>query len=137
MGFRQAYLSQHLMCLADNLMAKAQIKIVGALIACSEGLRDDWRNVSCWVAGVLKETYGDQISLKYFDLFEEGKPDLPKDAVLPIIILNDKVISMGGKISIPLIKKRTERNGHRINKSIFPSDIISILYFEDGEPWKN
>ncbi len=81
------------------------------MIACSEGLRDDWRNVSEWAAGLLNDAYGDQVSLQYFDLFDEGKPDLPKDAVLPVVMLNNKVISMGGKISITLIKKELEEIG--------------------------
>jgi len=92
-------------------MSKALIQIIGSLIACSEGVRDDWRKVTKWLEGNLKTLYGDQVEVEYFDLFDANGPKLPKDARLPVVMINSEVICMGEKISIPLIKKNLESLG--------------------------
>ncbi|HUV16582.1 MAG TPA: hypothetical protein VMW28_08490 [Pelolinea sp.] len=92
-------------------MSKVSIQITGSLIACSEGVRDDWRNITNWLKGKLKILYGDQVEVEYFDLFDNNRPELPKDAKLPVILINNEVISMGEKISIPLIKTKLKTLG--------------------------
>ncbi|MBW6474356.1 MAG: hypothetical protein K0B14_14620 [Anaerolineaceae bacterium] len=83
-----------------------EVKIVGTLVACSEGMVDNWREVARWVSDQLKTRYGEQVMVEYFDLLDEHCPALPADAQLPVVFLNGKVISNGGKISVSLINKK-------------------------------
>ncbi|NMC12473.1 MAG: hypothetical protein GYA34_06260 [Chloroflexi bacterium] len=85
-------------------MVKARIEIIGSLIACSEGVRDDWREISKWLGEKLRAQYGDLVEVAYYDLFDDPKPALPENAKLPIVMVNRKILSQGGKISIPAIK---------------------------------
>jgi len=87
---------------------QAVVHIVGAPIACAEGVKDTWRDVAAWAGGQLKARYGDQVRVEYFDLFDPACPPLPPDAQLPLVLVNGAVISAGGKISIPAIHKRLE-----------------------------
>ena len=41
-----------------------------------------------------------------FDLFDPGCPPLPPNAQLPLVLVNGDVVSNGGKISLPVIRKR-------------------------------
>lgn len=92
-------------------MADAQIEIIGSLIACSEGVRDDWRQIAKWLGDKLTTQYGSRVEVKYYDLFDEPKPDLPENASLPVVMINRRVISQGEKISIPRIKAELENIG--------------------------
>jgi hypothetical protein len=55
--------------------------------------------------------YGGQIEVRYYDLFDESKPELPDNAKLPVVMINGSVISQGGKISIPEINKHLKSLG--------------------------
>mgnify|MGYP001202443243 CR=1 FL=1 len=92
-------------------MIKAQIEIIGSLIACSEGVRDDWREIAKWLDGKLNTLYGGQVEVRYYDLFDEPKPELPENAKLPVVMINRKVISQGEKISIPEIRNQLKNLG--------------------------
>ena len=85
-------------------MVHAQIEIIGSLIACSEGVRDDWREIAKWLGEKLNAQYGSQVEVRYYDLFDDTKPELPDNAKLPVVMINHKVVSQGEKISIPIIK---------------------------------
>jgi len=85
-----------------------QIQIIASPIACAQGIRDDWRHVSQWLASKLDAIYGERVIVKYFDMFDQDCPALPADAKLPLVKINDQVISMGGKISIPKIRQHIE-----------------------------
>jgi hypothetical protein len=67
--------------------------------------------VADWAAAQLKVHYGDQVRVQYYDLFDPLCPALPPDAQLPIVILDGMLISFGGKISIPLIRRKIEGLG--------------------------
>ncbi len=86
-----------------------QVNIIGAPVACKEGIQDTWREVTEWAAGQLKARYGDQVRVKYYDLFDPECPALPAESELPIVMVDGKVISCGGKISIPLIRKTIDQ----------------------------
>ena len=90
---------------------KIQVKIVGTQVACQEGLKDNWRDVTKWVAGKLRSIFGDQISVSYFDLFDPDCPPIPPNSQLPIVYVEHEIISSGGKISVPMIKKKIEELG--------------------------
>lgn len=92
----------------------AVVQIVGAPVACAEGVKDTWREVTAWAAGQLKARFGAAVQVDYFDLFDPGCPPLPDGAELPLVTVNGDVISAGGKISIPMIRERLEGLGVEI-----------------------
>ncbi len=89
------------------------IQIVGAPVACAEAVKDSWREVAAWAANQLHARFGDAVRVDYFDLFDPACPTLPADAQLPLILVNGEILSSGGKISVPAIRKRLESLGLR------------------------
>lgn len=87
------------------------VQIVGAPIACAEGIKDAWREVASWAADQLGKRFGDSVRVDYFDLFEPGCPSLPEEAKLPLVLVDGRVVSSGGKISIPAIRRHLEELG--------------------------
>jgi hypothetical protein len=51
------------------------------------------------------------VRLDYVDLFDPACPPLPPDAQLPVVLVNQEVVSSGGKISLPAINRRLEALG--------------------------
>jgi hypothetical protein len=92
-------------------MIKAQIEVIGSLIACSEGVRDDWREITKWLGEKLNTLYGEQVEVRYYDLFDEPKPELPENARLPVVMINRRVMSQGEKLSIPKIRNELQKLG--------------------------
>ncbi len=84
------------------------VQIIGAPIACSDGLKDSWREVARWTAGQLKTFFGEEVSVQYYDLFDADCPTIPAGAQLPLVLVNGEMLSNGGKISVPLIRKRVD-----------------------------
>jgi hypothetical protein len=85
-----------------------QVEIIGAPTACKEGIKDTWREVAEWAAEQIKSRFGDQVQVRYYDLFDGQCPPLPPEGELPVVLLDGAVISCGGKISVPLIRKKIE-----------------------------
>lgn len=85
-----------------------QVVIVGAPVACKEGIKETWREVAEWAAGQLRSRFGDQVKVQYYDLFDPQCPAIPPEGQLPVVMVDGRVISCGGKISIPLIRKTIE-----------------------------
>ena len=85
-----------------------EVKIVGAPVACKEGIKELWRDVASWAANQLNAKFGSEVITHYYDLFDLDCPKFPSDMQLPIVFVNEKIISSGGKISIPLIRKEVE-----------------------------
>jgi disulfide oxidoreductase YuzD len=88
-----------------------QVVIVGAPVACKEGIKETWREVAEWAAGELRSRYGEQVKVQYYDLFDPQCPAIPPEGQLPVVMVDGQVISCGGKISIPLIRKTIEGVG--------------------------
>ncbi len=84
------------------------VQIIGAPIACSEGVKDSWREVAGWAAGQLKVRFEDKVSVEYYDLFDADCPTIPSGAQLPLVLVNGKMLSNGGKISVPRIRKQVD-----------------------------
>ena len=84
------------------------MQIIGAPIACKDGVKDSWREVAAWTAGQLKMRFGESVQVKYYDLFDANCPPIPAGAKLPLVLVNAEVLSSGGKISVPAIRKRIE-----------------------------
>lgn len=90
------------------MTATTSVQIIGAPVACAEGVKDSWREVAALAAEQLRRRFGDAIRVEYFDLFDANCPTLPPGAQLPLVLINGEVLSSGGKISIPAIRKRLE-----------------------------
>jgi hypothetical protein len=96
-------------------MTSAMVHIIGAPVACAEGVKDTWRDVAKHTADQLIARFGDCVQVQYFDLFDPDCPALPAGAQLPLVIIEGGVLSSGGKISVPAIRKRIEALGVRPN----------------------
>ncbi len=84
------------------------VQIVGAPVACAEGVKDSWREVAAWAANQLRARFGDTVRVDYYDLFDAACPPIPSGAQLPVVLVAGELLSSGGKISIPSIRKRLE-----------------------------
>jgi disulfide oxidoreductase YuzD len=84
------------------------VQIVGAPIACAEGVKDTWRDVAHWAEGQLKARFGDEVEVKYYDLFDTGCPSIPNGAQLPLVLVNGEMVSSGGKIAVSVIRRKIE-----------------------------
>jgi disulfide oxidoreductase YuzD len=93
------------------MTASAVIQIVGAPVACATGVQETWRELAQWIGSQIEGRYGPAVSVTYYDLFEPDCPPLPEGAQLPLVFVNDDVLSSGGKISMPAIRKRLEALG--------------------------
>ena len=91
-----------------RMTAPVLVQIIGAPIACGDGVKDSWRGVAEWAAGQLKTRFGEEISVQYFDLFYPACPPIPDGTQLPLVLVDGKVLSSGGKISVPLIRKHVD-----------------------------
>lgn len=88
------------------------IKIVGAPVACQDGIKETWRDVAEWAAGQLQARYGNQVRVQYFDLFDPNCPRLPPEGQLPVVFVEETVLSSGGKVSIPLLRRKIDELIH-------------------------
>jgi disulfide oxidoreductase YuzD len=84
------------------------VQIVGAPIACEGGVKDSWRDTAKWAEGQLKARFGENVKVQYYDLFDSDCPSLLPGAQLPLVLIEGEVLSSGGKISIPIIRRRVE-----------------------------
>jgi hypothetical protein len=84
------------------------VQIIGAPIACKDGVKDSWREVAKWAADQIKAHFGEAVDVHYFDLFDADCPTMPINAQLPLVIVEGEVLSSGGKISIPAIRRKVE-----------------------------
>ena len=84
------------------------IQIIGAPIACKEGVKDTWREVAKWADGQLKARFGEDVQVQYIDLLDPACPPMPSGAQLPLVLVNREVLISGGKISVPIIRRKIE-----------------------------
>ena len=87
------------------------VQIVGAPVACQDGVKDTWREVASWAAGQLVSRFGERVRVDYFDLFDPACPALPPNVELPLVLVSGELLTSGGKISVPAIRKRLEALG--------------------------
>jgi hypothetical protein len=87
------------------------IHIIGAPVACAEGVKDTWREVAGMAAGQLGNRFGTAVSVHYFDLFDPDCPPIPQGAQLPLVLVNGQILTSGGKISVPTIRRHLESKG--------------------------
>lgn len=87
------------------------VRIIGAPVACGTEVTDTWRQLSALVGGQLRRRYGKAVQVEYFDLFDPGCPPLPPNAELPLVLVDGKVVTSGGKLSVPLIRRAVDASG--------------------------
>ncbi len=87
------------------------VEIVGAPVSCGTEVKDTWRELSGWIARQLRWRYGDAVQVEYHDLFDVGGPTIPPGTSLPLILINGEVLTNGGKLSLPLIRRAVEALG--------------------------
>ena len=85
-----------------------KVQIIGAQIACSTGLKDTWRELAVFVKSQLSVRFPNKVEVEYFDLFDERCPSFPKDAQIPVVLIDGDLFSSGGKIAIPHLLKYLE-----------------------------
>ena len=68
-----------------------------------------------WIAAQLHRRYGPAVRVTYFDLFDEDCPPIPAGAELPLVLVNGEILSSGGKLSMPAIRKRLEALGSTVH----------------------
>ena len=90
---------------------KALIQIIGVPVACSDGIKDSWREVAGWARAKLAEQFGVAVKVEYYDLFDPACPPFPADAQIPVVLIDSVCFSSGGKISVPAIRKHLEGLG--------------------------
>lgn len=86
-----------------------KVQIIGTLVACKEGVKDSWREVADYTSRHLHARFHENVVVEYFDLFEKGCPSFPKDAKIPVVLINGELVSSGGKISVPTIQSFIEK----------------------------
>jgi hypothetical protein len=87
------------------------IEIVGAPVACGDGVGNAWREIASWAERELKRSFGDAVHVRYHDLFDAGCPRLPQGAALPVVLIDGEPITVGKKISLPAIRKAVALRG--------------------------
>lgn len=85
------------------------VQIIGAPVACATGTTDTWRDVAGAAARQLALRFGERVQVVYYDMFDADCPPLPPDAQLPLVLVDSAVVSSGGKISVPQIRRVIER----------------------------
>ena len=85
-----------------------RVQIIGAPIACKEGVKDTWREIAEWAGGQLCQRFGERVDVRYYDLFDPACPPMPSGAQLPLVLVNSEVLTSGGKISVPVIRGKIE-----------------------------
>lgn len=87
------------------------VQIIAAPIDCKCGAKDTWREVAKWASGQLREFYGDKVQTRYYDRFDTDCPNIPHPSELPVILVDGQLLSAGGKISVPAIRKKLAEFG--------------------------
>jgi hypothetical protein len=89
----------------------AFVQIIGAPVACAEGMKETWRDLAGWMGGKLRARYGTAVTITYYDLFDPNCPPLPPDSQLPVVLVNGTLLSSGGKLSMPTIRRHLDSLG--------------------------
>lgn len=84
------------------------VQIIGAPVACKDGVKDSWCEIANWASGQLLQRFGEAVQVHYFNLFDTTCPPMPNWVQLPVVMVNGQVLSSGGKISVPAIRRKIE-----------------------------
>jgi disulfide oxidoreductase YuzD len=84
------------------------VQIVGAPVACKDSVKDTWRETATWAGEQLRARFGERVRVEYYDLFDPAGPPVPPGAQLPLVLVNGEVLSSGGKVSLPALRRKIE-----------------------------
>ena len=84
------------------------VQIIGTPVACTQGVKESWREVTIWAKYKLNERFGDAVQVEYYDLFDPTCPVFPEFSQIPVVLINGNLFSSGGKISVIAIRKHIE-----------------------------
>ncbi len=95
------------------------VRVFGVPTASSCGPQDAWQDATSWIARSLKTQFGEQVCVEYYDLFSAALDAFPNvmelvargEAQPPLIFVGDELLSSGGPISGPAIRRRLETLG--------------------------
>ncbi len=95
------------------------VRVFGVPTANSCGPQNAWRDAAEWTAHALKKQFGEQVRVEYYDLFSAALDAFPQvlelvaqgQAQPPLVFVGDELLSSGGKISSPAIRRRLEALG--------------------------
>jgi len=72
------------------------VQIIGAPIACKEGVKDTWREIAEWAGGQLCQRFGESVEVQYFDLFDPACPSIPANARMAAAIADCDILLARG-----------------------------------------
>lgn len=87
--------------------------------ACAAGVTDAWREAAGWARQQLTARFGQQVGVEYYDLFSPEMDRFPEVVALvsagqgqvPLVFVDEELLSSGGKVSVPDIRRRLEAAG--------------------------
>ncbi|MGQ9681411.1 MAG: hypothetical protein ACUVX9_02620 [Anaerolineae bacterium] len=93
-----------------------RVRIVGVPGACPTGVSEPWRDVARWAAKQLAARFGERVVVEYYDLFSPEMARFPEalalirqdEAGIPLVFVGDRLLSAGGKVSVPAIREALE-----------------------------
>jgi hypothetical protein len=62
-------------------------------------------------SGIDETALDTAVSTTYYDLFDPNCSPLPPDVQLPLVLVNGDVLSSGGKLSMPAIRRHLDALG--------------------------
>ena len=98
---------------------RVTVRIFGTLTACRDGTGDAWRDTAAFARRALSRRFGDQVAVEYYDLFSPEMDRFPEVVALvaagqgqvPLVFVDGELLSTGGKVSVPDIRRRLEAMG--------------------------
>lgn len=95
------------------------VRIFGVPTACAIGVTDAWREAAGWARRQLTARFGPQVSVEYYDLFSPEMDRFPEVIALvsagqgqvPLVFVDEELLSSGGKVSVPDIRRHLEAAG--------------------------
>jgi hypothetical protein len=96
---------------ADERVSEYIVHIIGAPVACAEGVKETWRDLAGWIGG---EIAGAVWHGRFHHLLRPLRPQLPAPAArcqLPLVLVNGDVLTSGGKLSMPVIRRHLDALG--------------------------
>jgi hypothetical protein len=81
--------------------------------ACSQGAT--WSSATALVADRLRRLFGDAVAVEHLEIFSPRSFEFPEvmaaieaGGALPIVTVADRIVSQGGKLSAPVIRRAVE-----------------------------
>lgn len=100
------------------------VHIFGVPAACATGVTDAWRKAAGWARQQLMARFGQHVTVEYYDLFSPEMDRFPDvlalvkegSGAVPLVFVGDELLSAGGKVSVPAIRRRLEAMGLKLQR---------------------